>query len=265
MPKGVPPEDYYDEPDDAADADGAYDANGDYYDEYTENVAYDDRLEVAPDDADLPYEVYDQVYQQVTAQAEARLDRPRRARQPRATPAPGPLRRFWQRAQPAVRRTALSGALIALVLVVFAYYWSRPNADRASSQAPSIAPPVVRCGGGAGGWPHDVAIAGHTLPALINNALTRAGEQHGYQFHGEAGQVWALTVEPRGAGGLDPLLRVFDQAGREVAAADDRGAQDFAADVTFVLPETSAYCVLVASSQGGMTSGEYRLAAWPLG
>ncbi|MCZ2097377.1 MAG: hypothetical protein LC121_14170 [Anaerolineae bacterium] len=274
MPKGQPPEEYYDDPDEhgayneygaGADADGYEDHDSTAeYDEYSDYDLYDDRYEVAPDDAENGFELYDSVYHQAAAQAEAKLERPRRPRKakPPAPPPPGPLRAWWRRAQSAALRVMLPAAGIALVFAVFFYYWSRPAPDRAPAQAPSFAPPVVHCGDGSGAWPQDVAVTGHTVPALIKNELTWPGERHGYQFHGGKGQVWQITVEARGESGLDPLVRLFDARGREVAVADDRSAQDFAAELTFALAETGAYCVLVESSQGGLTSGVYWLSAW---
>lgn len=278
MPKGQPPEEYYEDPDEYGAYDkydeygadtGVYDAypDGDStaeYDEYSEYSLYDGRYEVAPDDAENAYELYDAVYRKTAAQAETRLERPRRPRKarPPAPPPPGPVRVFWQRTQGAVLRVMLPAAGIALLFAVFVFYWSRPASDNVPAQAPSFAPPVVPCGDESSAWPREVAITGHTVPALIKNELAWPGERHGYQFHGGKGQVWRITVEARGESGLDPLVRLFDSSGREVALADDRSAQDFTAELTYALTETGAYCVLVESSQGGLTSGVYWLSTW---
>lgn len=270
MPKGQPPAEYHDDPDEhgAYDEYDAHDVYDDYasagYDEYSAYDPYDDRYEVAPDDVENGLELYDAVYHKAAEQAEARLERPRHSRKarPPAPPPPGPLRVWWRRTQGAALRALLPAAGIALVFAVFFFYWSRPAQDRSPAQAPGFAPPVVHCGGESSAWPHEVAITGHTVPALIKNELTWPGERHGYQFHGGKGQVWQITVEARGETGLDPLVRLFDSDGREIAAADDRSAQDFTAELTFALAETGAYCVLVESSQGGLTSGAYWLSVW---
>lgn len=244
------------------DAYDAYDESNDYG-EYADDDPYRERLEVAPDDADSSYEVFEEVYQKATARAEATLDRPRRRRKKAPPPPPpGPLRAFWLRRQRAVLRVALRAALGGLIVTAFIVLWQRAPADRFAAQAPSFAPPVVRCGGDTSAWPREVSIAGHTIPALIKNELSWAGERHGYQFHGAAGQVWRITVEARGESTLDPVIRLFDESGREVASADDRSAQDFAAELTFAVPQDGAYCVLVESSQGGVTTGVYWLSAW---
>lgn len=283
MPTGDLSRGYYDDPDDfdarstyEADEDGYAPGGGyddphdsdqynDYgeYSEYVDDDPYRERLEVAPDDADPSYEVFDEVYQKATARAEATLDRPRRRRkQAPPPPPPGPLRAFWLRQQRAVRRVALLAALSGLIVTTFIFFWQRPPDSLFSAQAPSFAPPVVPCGGDTSAWPRDVPITGHTIPALIKNELAWAGERHGYQFHGVAGQVWHITVEARGESTLDPVIRLFDQSGREVASADDRSAQDFTAELMFTLPQDGAYCVLVTSSQGGATTGVYWLSAW---
>ncbi len=255
MPKGDPPQDEYNERDDygaydAWDTDGAYDD------------AYDDRYEVAPDDAETAYELYEQVYAQAAAHAEEKLERPRRRRRARKSPPPpGPVRALWLRWEETLRGCALTVAAVALVLAVFVYYMLRADPETESVRVPSVAPPVVPCGDESGAWPPHVPVVGHTLPAVIRNELAYAGEQHGYQFHGEAGQVWHITVEARGEGTLDPLIRLFDRSGREVASADDRSATDFTAELTFRLPQSGAYCLLVQSSQGGLTSGVYWLRA----
>lgn len=269
MPKGHTPSDYYDDPDDF-DAQDAYEDDSDAYTyeddgDYADYDAYDERVEVAPDDADTSFEVFDEVYQKAASRAETALDRPkrRRAKAPEPPP-PGLVRRFWLRRQRAVLRVAVLAALSVLVVTAFIYFWERPATDNFAAQAPSIAPPVVRCGDASGAWPQDVPLTGHTVPALIKNELTWVGERHGYQFHGAAGQVWRITAEARGESLLDPLIRLFDQAGREVASADDRSIQDFTAELTFVVPQDGAYCALVESSQGGLTTGVYWLSAWDI-
>lgn len=276
MPTGDLSPGYYDDPDDF-DADDAYRADddpyaldGEYdydrsddYGDYFDDDPYRERLEVAPDDADNSYEVFDEVLQKATARAEAKLDRPRRRRAKAAKPpAPGPLRAFWLRRRRAVLRAAFLAALSGLIVTAFIFFWERRASNNFSAQAPSFAPPVVRCGDDSGAWPRDVSITGHTIPALIKNELSWSGERHGYQFHGAAGQVWRITVEARGESTLDPAIRLFDQSGRELATADDRSAQDFTAELTVALPQDGAYCVLVESSQGGATTGLYWLSAW---
>lgn len=255
MPKGDPPQDEYDELNE-------YDAYDAWDTDNADADPYGDRYEVAPDDAETAYELYEQVYAQAAAQAEAKLERPRRRRQTRKSPPPpGPARALWLRWEETLRGCALTVAAVALVLAVFAYYMLRADTDAESVRMPSVAPPVVSCGDESGAWPRHVPVVGHTLPAVIRNELAYAGEQHGYQFHGEAGQVWQITVEARGEDTLDPLIRLFDQSGREVASADDRSATDFTAELTFRLPQSGAYCLLVQSSQGGLTSGVYWLRA----
>lgn len=276
MPKGHISSEYYDDPDDfdAHDEYGADDdafsshEDDDYedyddYGEYIDDDPYRERLEVAPDDAEAGYEVFDEVYQKATTQAETKLDRPKRRRSKAQAPQPpGRLRAFWLRRKRSALRAAALAVLSGVVVVAFVYFWERPASNEFSMQAPSIAPPVVRCGDDSGAWPRDVPLTGHTIPALIKNEVSWLGERHGYQFYGEAGEEWRITAEARGESMLDPLIRLFDQSGREVAVADDRAPGDFTAELTFVLPQDGAYCVLVESAQGGLTTGAYWLSAW---
>lgn len=255
-----------------ADDTAPYDAvdGSDYYyadaDEY-EDAPYGERYEIAPDDADFDngdpaYEMYEQVYRRVSTRAEKTLERPkRRRRKPPEPRPPGKLRVFLGRHKKPLIRLAAA----ALILTLFVYLWQRPESENTfSAQAPSVAPPVVRCGDASGEWPQDVPLTGHTIPALIKNNLSWPGERHGYQFHGNAGDTWRITAEARGSSTLDPLIRLFDRSGREIGSADDRTAQDYTAELTIVLPSSGAYCVLVESAQGGMTTGPYWLSAWEI-
>jgi hypothetical protein len=111
-------------------------------------------------------------------------------------------------------------------------------------------------------WPETVVPAAHTVPAMIQNALTQVDEQQGYTFKGTAGRTWHITVAPQADSTLDPIFTLYGPSGDLLATADDRSADDLTADLWITLPDSGTYWLLVQSSQGGLTTGAYLLTLW---
>ena len=154
------------------------------------------------------------------------------------------------------RAVALAGAVIGFILLAVlargVEQLAGPNVVRitATPEAPTV--PVVNP------WPGGVEYVSHTVPAIIKNEIAAAGQQHGYRFEGEAGDIWRITVEPQ-SDTFDPLATLYGPSGEVVGTNDDRAAQDWTSELTVRLPETGSYALLVESSAGGVTVGPYLL------
>jgi hypothetical protein len=138
-----------------------------------------------------------------------------------------------------------------IALVVFA------KDDSADNPGPSTATTVLPAA-----WPEAVAPVAHTVPAMIQNALTQVDEQQGYTFKGTAGRTWHITVEAQSDSALDPIFTLYGPSGALLATADDRSADDLTAELWITLPDSGPYWLLVQSSQGGLTTGAYLLTLW---
>jgi hypothetical protein len=108
-------------------------------------------------------------------------------------------------------------------------------------------------------WPPGLTFAPHTIPAMIRHDLPAAGAIHGYQFEGEAGDVWHITVEPDYDSTLDPMFRVYDPDGHLLAENDNRAPADPSAETLVVLPEDGAYRLVIQAAGDGLTTGTYWL------
>ena len=145
-----------------------------------------------------------------------------------------------------------SGFVIAFVMAGVISFVVFAGDETADNPGPSTATTVLPAA-----WPEAVAPAAHTVPAMIQNALTQVDEQHGYTFKGTAGRTWHTTVAPQAGSALDPILTLYGPSGALLATADD-----LTADLTLTLPDTGPYWLLVQSSQGGLTTGAYLLTLW---
>jgi hypothetical protein len=98
------------------------------------------------------------------------------------------------------------------------------------------------------------------LPVTINGKL-RGADRDYYRFQAKAGQRLVLEVEARRAGSaVDPLIRVYDSGGREIAVNDDAPGigVDSRLDVTF--PADGTYFVLIQDSKfSAQAQNFYRL------
>jgi hypothetical protein len=99
-----------------------------------------------------------------------------------------------------------------------------------------------------------------SIPMAVDGACRELGLDY-YKFHGEAGQ-W-ITIEvlaSRIGSALDPLLRLLDGTGKELAVCDDAPGLGPDALLRFQIPESGSYFVEVRDSryQGG-AKHRYRL------
>lgn len=224
----------------------------------TDDTLYDDPVD---DDEDGAYEIYEDVARRARRHAEdVLLDIDET--EPDEIP-PGWWETMRARLVRVIRVAAvvaiLAAAISALLILRDSMAGTAGSGDNgpADSVAPPLmdAPPVT--------WPAQVQARAHTVPALIKDTLALAGEAHGYRFDGTAGTTWRITVEPRAESALDPLITLYGPSGAEIALADDRPGGDLTAELVLTLPESGAYRLLVQSSQGGITTGDYLLSLWP--
>jgi hypothetical protein len=108
-------------------------------------------------------------------------------------------------------------------------------------------------------WPPGLTFVPHTIPAMIRHDLPAAGAMHGYEFVGEAGDVWHITIEPDYDSALDPMFRVYDPDGHVLAENDNRAPTDPSAETLVVLPEDGAYRLVIQAAGEGLTTGTYWL------
>jgi len=123
-----------------------------------------------------------------------------------------------------------------------------PPAGEAQAGAASPSPTVI------GAWPPGVIFAPNTVPAIIRDELVAPGARHGYLFHGAAGDIWTIEVEPIEANGVDLRATLYGPAGEVVALSEQRAAADPSARIVLRLPQRGDYRLLV---EGG--AGLYRL------
>lgn len=159
----------------------------------------------------------------------------------------------WQRRRVYRVLIVVLAALAAVVLILII-----PPDEANTPVDTTTSTPVVT----PSNWPTQLVPTDHTIPAMIKNALTQPGNQHGYRFQGNAGNVWYITVEPRTDSDLDPILTLYGPSGEIVGSHDDRSADDLTAELTIELREDGSYWLLVESSQSGLTTGAYLLTLW---
>ncbi|NLX08643.1 MAG: hypothetical protein GXY36_03220 [Chloroflexi bacterium] len=218
------------------------------YDELYDGEPYDEPYE------DVYEEVYDEPYEPVA------VETPEAAKPAAPAPPQEPVE-APRRKRSTIRVLLLSLAILLLVVVLVMlirqtiFNESGPSSEFSDSLTAGYEPDFTE----GNGWPDGVDAAAHTLPAIIKNELAAPAEQHGYQFEGEEGQAWMITVEASGDSLLDPVVSLYGPAGTELVSNDDRTADDFDAALPFVLPQSGTYRLLVESSQGGITTGSYLL------
>jgi hypothetical protein len=98
------------------------------------------------------------------------------------------------------------------------------------------------------------------LPTAIDG-VTESGNADYFQFSGTAGEwVSVEAVATRLGTKLDPVVRVLDRAGRELAFVDDSPALAGDCRLRLQLPEAGAFFVAIEdSSMGGSSAHAYRL------
>lgn len=98
------------------------------------------------------------------------------------------------------------------------------------------------------------------LPVAIDG-VTESGRSDYFQFSGTTGDwVSVEAVATRLGTKLDPVVRVLDQAGRELAFADDSPSLSGDCRLRIQLPETGTFFVAIEdSSLGGSSAHQYRL------
>lgn len=98
------------------------------------------------------------------------------------------------------------------------------------------------------------------LPVAIDG-VTESGQSDYFQFSGTAGDwISVEAVATRLGTKLDPVVRVLNQAGRELAFADDSPSLAGDCRLRIQLPETGMYFVAIEdSSLGGSSAHQYRL------
>jgi hypothetical protein len=98
------------------------------------------------------------------------------------------------------------------------------------------------------------------LPVAIDG-VTESGQSDFFQFSGTKGDwVSVEAVATRLGTKLDPVIRVLNQTGRELAFADDSPSLAGDCRLRIQLPETGAYFVAIEdSSLGGSSAHQYRL------
>jgi hypothetical protein len=134
---------------------------------------------------------------------------------------------------------------------------SKPNAPPNSNDSIETAEPV------------------RSTPVVVNGTL-RGPERDVYRVMAKAGERRVLEVEARRCGSaIDPVLRILDGAGKQLARSDDSPGAGLDARLDFTFPKEGAYYVEVTdarfSSQGQnfyrLKMGAYRYAdgIFPLG
>ncbi len=170
-----------------------------------------------------------------------------------------------------VSRREVFGASFALpLLIIFGLFGlmlalsgddPAPASGSQPAYTPSMLPTQEPTPVAGAAWPADLFYVPHTVPALIKDDILYLGAQMGYRFFGQAGTVWAITVEARESA-LDPQVTLFGPGGAVIATNDNRAAGVTAADLVVTLPETGDYRVVVESSAANPTTGSYLLAVF---
>lgn len=84
------------------------------------------------------------------------------------------------------------------------------------------------------------------LPVTISGRIAQAQRKQAYRFTAAAGENWLFRVESRQLGfPLDPVLELFDAAGKSLARVDDVGGNRDA-EIAFATPADGEYRLTVA-------------------
>jgi hypothetical protein len=94
----------------------------------------------------------------------------------------------------------------------------------------------------------------------VDGALDFAGDVDWYRIRLESGQSYRFSLNGSGGSALgDPLLRLYDSSGQEVAMDDD-GGDGFNSYLEYLAPSTGNY-FLAAAPYGEAATGGYTLSA----
>lgn len=101
------------------------------------------------------------------------------------------------------------------------------------------------------------------LPVTVSGRVGRRGDVDAFEFSAKKGQKLALILEARGLGSLlDPVLRLTDAAGKQLAQADEPSSGKRGAEIAFAVPQDGAYRLEVRDQSGdGSFRHVYRLRA----
>lgn len=98
---------------------------------------------------------------------------------------------------------------------------------------------------------------------FIRDEITEDQLLYFYGFEGEEGERIVLSVYPvvEGSGGLDPIVLLLDNVGRELIRSDDNSFNRSSLISNYALPYTGNYIIIVGRSplRGGRSLGEFRL------
>jgi hypothetical protein len=179
--------------------------------------------------------------------------------------APTLLQKLWWQSRSVVYLISFAIPLLLLLLPIAIWLVAR-SGERSGSASPPNAPgpaaqtsPAPPSSTGTSAWPPDVAFAPNTVPAMIRDELTLAGERRGYLFQGTAGETWHILVEPEDVSALDPLITLYRPSGDILAVSDNEDSGQLTAEIRITLPESGSYRLLVESAQGGLSTGTYLL------
>ena len=103
--------------------------------------------------------------------------------------------------------------------------------------------------------PNDLAHASPiTVPGVVSGEISPPRDIDAYQFQAKKGQRLRFEVSAREWGSpLDPVLRIYDAAGKLLKEADDDGKQSIDPEVEYTLPADGEFRVTVSDrfSHGG--------------
>jgi hypothetical protein len=175
------------------------------------------------------------------------------------------LQKLWWQSRGVVY--LISFAIPLLLLIVPVAIWLAARADEKSGSAspPNATGPAAQTSPAPpsptviSAWPLDVAFVPNTVPAMIRDELSLAGERRGYLFQGTTGETWHILVEPEDISTFDPLITLFAPSGDILAVSDNEDTGQITAEIRVTLPESGPYRLLVESGQGGLTTGTYLL------
>ena len=97
-------------------------------------------------------------------------------------------------------------------------------------------------------------------PVVVNGSL-RGPERDVYRIYGKAGERRVLEVEARRSGSaIDPVLRILDASGRQLARSDDSPGAGLDARLDFLFPKEGNYYVEVTDARfSAQVQNFYRL------
>ncbi len=156
---------------------------------------------------------------------------------------------LWQRRH----RFLFAGAFLMPFLVLALAGWLAVQMDLDDDPADTVSAPP-----NAVPLPADDNFVPHTVPAMIRNEILSLDTLQGYQFEGDSGDSWHITVQALDT--LDPQVRLYDPTGIELAYNDDQYEGSLSAELWATLPVDGPYRVVVESApKSGGSTGTYLL------